>query len=177
MTPSDGERSIVLAPFSESRVSASRLEPDAPVIVGTSSTCYSPLPPLIPLSRSIARPAIRGWQTTVDLPPRGEGKGRPTVPSKRLRFTALLPSSEIELTRNGSGSWRRRAPMFIFFFSYLAIFFCLSIVSETILARVAYPSVDILTALDDDNLKKIRGVPQLPSFVGEEGDWHNNYKG
>lgn len=155
------ERSIVLAPFWESRVSASRLEHDAPVIVGTSSTCYSPLTLDTP-SRSITRPAIRGWQTTVDLPLRkreGGGRGKPTAPSKRLCSTALLPSSEIVLARNGSGSWAVELQRSFFSFSLFSTYRN-SIGDDS----RAYPSVDISTASDDGNLKKIRDVPQLASF-------------
>lgn len=35
---------------------------------------------------------------------------------------------------------------------------------------VAHPSVDISAASGDGNLKEIRGVPQLASFAGVEGD-------
>lgn len=155
MTPSDGERSIVLTPFWESRVSStmhqSSSERPRHVIL------LSPLiPPLVP---SLDRLFAAGKLRSISLL---EGGGGSTVPSKRLRSTALLPSSEIELARNGSGSWRRRAPMFLLFFN-------LSIVSDTIFARVAYSSVNISTAFDDGNLKKIQDVSQLAFFLRKWG--------
>lgn len=60
-----------------------------------------------PLYRPILPTDDHSWlETTVNLP---SSKGDGEIPSKRLCSTALLPSSEIELARNGSGSWSRGA--------------------------------------------------------------------
>jgi len=123
--------------FSENHAST-LLEHDAPVIVETSSACcflaLSPATLLLfllpsPPPHIVDRTTIRNWWTNA----RSHSSWRMTTPSKRQCSTALLPSSEIELVRNGSGSWSRGVsrlfPFFFFFFFYL------SIVSKAILAR------------------------------------------
>lgn len=110
-----GRGAVSLALFWESRVSASRPEHDAPVIVETSSACYSP--PLIPAaSRSPNPPPCPAPHPSFGhsngyLWPANRGSisllaGRRTPRSAHV-LTVLLPASEIELARNGSGSWSR----------------------------------------------------------------------
>lgn len=152
------ERSIVLAPFWESRVSASRLEHDAPVIVGTSSTCYSPLTPWYPLSFHHSTGYSRLANYGRSPFSRGGGGRNRRLPQSAyaLRHCCLRARSNWREMDLAVGAVELQRSFFLFLF-----FLLIDSIGDD---SRAYPSVDISTASDDGNLKKIRDVPQLASF-------------
>lgn len=105
------ERSGLAWPFSENHASLS-LHVSSTMHQSSSrrprhvTHTLSPLVPAASPYSAILLTDDHSWlKTTVNL----RVRGGTTIPSERLCSTALLPSSEIELARNGSGSWSRGA--------------------------------------------------------------------